>query len=173
MPNLRESVAAALNSSLDSDDLHERPVDRLGAFSKSERIGTLLWRVKYDNDAKSYKPALLLLTRLFRKQKESRNFIHSICKCVLDEWLMDKCRHCGGNGQVIQAQTLVQCSSCNGTGIHRFKDRERARALKMNLDQVEKLNKRLGQIHDYLGDIDRKVNVKTNIELEKWKDYEN
>jgi len=164
---MRESVAAALNSSLDSDDMHERPVDRLGAFSKSERIGTLLWRVKYDNDARSYKPALLLLTRLFLRRGEGRQFVQGLCKCVLDEWLMDKCRHCGGSGQILANQTLMTCHQCSGTGIHRFTDRQRAKSLHMKIEQVEKLNKRLGLIHDFLGDMDRKVNVRTLIELER------
>ncbi|MDE3023649.1 MAG: hypothetical protein KGI54_17685 [Pseudomonadota bacterium] len=167
MPNLRESVAAALNSSLDSDEMHERPIDRLGAFSKSKRLGTLLWRVKYDNDAKSYKPALLLLTRFFLRRGEGRKFVETICKCALDEWLMDKCKHCGGSGQVLHGQVLITCTSCNGTSIQRFTDRQRAKAMHMKIEQVEKLNKRLGLIHDFLGDIDRKVNVKTNIELER------
>ncbi|MDE3022985.1 MAG: hypothetical protein KGI54_14195 [Pseudomonadota bacterium] len=167
MPNMRESVTAALNSSLDSDEMHERPIDRLGAFSKSKRLGTVLWRLKYDNDPRCYKTAIFLLTKAMRKHGESRELCEKLCQCALDEWLVDKCLHCGGGGQVIFSQRLVNCMECSGTGIRRTSDKDRMKALKMNAEQVQKLGKRLGAIHDLIGEWDRKVNVRTMIELER------
>jgi hypothetical protein len=53
---MREAISRTLSSSLDWDDSeHEKAIDKLTAFSFSDRLGTLLWRVKYFNDASSYK----------------------------------------------------------------------------------------------------------------------
>ncbi|MHB1023352.1 MAG: DnaJ-like cysteine-rich domain-containing protein [Acidobacteriaceae bacterium] len=167
MTNLRQPVASAFTASLDSDDQHERPVDRLAAFSKAPRLGTLLWRLKYGNDATCYKTSLLLIAKQLTRPNEGRELIKKVCQIALDEWLADKCPQCGGSGQVMIREVVSECPNCAGTGMHRFKDVERARNLGMPLDRAKQWNKRISEAHDLISDMDRQVNRRTAIELER------
>ncbi len=166
--NFKEPVAAALHSNLDGDDLKERPVDRLASFAKADRLGTLLWRLKYANDATCYTPALFLLVKeMEAERKDNFHFRQNCAKIALDEWLADKCISCLGSGEVMQESLPVPCPVCGGHAIVHYTDRDRARKLGITPDQAAKMSKRISNAQEIITNMDRKVNRTVAFNLEK------
>lgn len=123
---IRESVAAALRSGLKDSPERETPLDRLTAFSGASRLGTLLWRLKYANDAKAFKPASWLVARALPRHI-SNSLRISVAGRALKEWCLSMCETCRGAKQIPEGDKLVDCRTCQATGKRRHTDHDRAR----------------------------------------------
>jgi hypothetical protein len=157
---MREAISNALSSSLDWDDSeHERAVDKLTAFSYSKRLGTLLWRLKYHNDHTSLKPAVFLLAK--ELPRLNRGIAIKICEQAVHEWLMAFCPVCFGAKEVRSGEHIVICGACGGSGVRKYTNAERARAIGANME------KQFKQIHDLIGGIDRHVSEMTKLKLDR------
>lgn len=121
--NYRAILGRDLTSSLESD-YHEMPIDRIGAFSRGSRLGTLLWRLKFSHDSSAYKPATLLLAK--RESLQSAVGLRLV-EMALNEWLLPQCSTCNGARELIVGPRRIICDDCDGYGIRRFTDRERDR----------------------------------------------
>lgn len=161
---MRESVAAALGANLDDDPWRERPLDRVAAFCFADRLGTLLWRCKYQNDAKAYKPASLLLAREL-PQGMTLGFRRRLASQALTEWIFPVCRRCFGAKEVVIGNLRATCPACNGLGLHRWGDLERAQAVKIR--DVARVGRHFVRLFTVLAEFDRRVAAIVRAQLER------
>jgi hypothetical protein len=157
---MREAISKTLTSSLEWDDSeHERAVDKLTAFSYSDRMGTLLWRIKYSNDASSYKPAVYLLAKSLPRL--NRGMAIKVAEQALREWLANFCTSCSGSKVARDGEKVIDCPSCMGVGTRRYTDAERAAFIGASM------SKHVDYILNVIGGIDTSVAVRVRIRLEK------
>lgn len=133
-PGTREKIAHAHESS----DLTHRDracdVDKLAAVGMAAArrpIAVELMRLKYSNDAHSYRPAMELLVEECERRAARQNWcanpleIRLLCRSVLDDWIAPGCRTCNGLGfrKLPEAPTLEArpCPACHGTGRRPFR----------------------------------------------------
>lgn len=133
--DVREKVAyALLAGNLRDDPLKETARDIIHALSFCSRTASALIRFKYAHDAKSYQPAYLLLADLFKDwwPKTRPAVIEAMCKRIVDEWVIEKCRHCQGRGFLparTQRPVPKLCASCGGTARLKVNGVERAKLI--------------------------------------------
>lgn len=129
------SVKDKVVGALQSKDLKwhaefERAIDRLTAFGMSDPLGCALWRFKYLNDKSAYQRALYLLAYKAKVRLRSKDvdYVIALAKGVMREWAIDACGKCNATGFVTEANGVqTKCSKCDGTGVKRHSDEERAR----------------------------------------------
>lgn len=145
---LREIVASAVAAGMTNDVI--------AAMAFSDRLGCVLWRLKYANDAASYQPALQLIVRRMRRNKaEGRGLLERLAARALFEYLDENCHACGGRKMVYAAGQVVHvCHECHGTGRKYHQDHERARALGVPVDRYAKLAPRLARAADVITNAD-------------------
>lgn len=123
----------ALIKSTDAHNLewgdYEKPVDRVVAIAhaaKGNEIGALMLRAE-SLDALSMRKVILLVSRsLAHSHRINRSHGEKIAAAVIREHLHPGCHQCGGKGELYrEAETVVACHICSGTGLHRYSDKER------------------------------------------------
>ena len=117
------------SSNLRNDERHSEP-DVLAAVALTSGFASLLFRVKYANDASSYSQ---LRTEWCEMVTIKADFGHwptlikprRVAIVSLDYWLHDKCSACDGLGyqkhENAPCLTDVACHICDGTGTAPFK----------------------------------------------------
>jgi len=158
MSDLRKLVASAiLGTDLSDDPNQETPLDRIAAFAFSDRLGNLLWRLRWANDRHSFAPAVFLLSSRMRVHGELRSMREKVAQCALMEWLNDVCVPCQGRGKLVPKDTPIathSCTVCNGTGKARHSDAARARALGLEVGAVRKWEHRFERAHAKISSAD-------------------
>jgi hypothetical protein len=172
MTNLRKQVAIALQSAnLSSNPTCETALDRIGALAFSDRLGATLWRAKYANDPQAYDPARTLLAhRLRGKSTKPNGILEKIAECVLNEWLDDLCKACGGRGHLVPQGTphaRRSCTRCAGTGQRRSSDRERIRVTGISATAYPKWERFFTRAHSLLATADRQACFDVAMQLER------
>ena len=157
--NFRASLGHDLESSLESS-YHEMPVDRLGAFSRSSRLGTLLWRLKYAYDPTVYWRAVDMLAL------ETSAGLR-LCELVLREWLDQNCPACSGARELIAGDKRIVCPSCDGLGLKRHSDHARARFMGYSIASWRKHAHLYKRVLERLTHADRQVSATMHAELER------
>lgn len=123
----------ALIKSTDAHNLewgdYEKPVDRVVAIAhaaKGNEVGALMLRVEA-LDAASLRKAVLLVSRaLAHSHRINRSHGEKIAFAVIREHLHPGCLQCGGKGDLYrEAETVVPCHVCGGSGLRRYTDTER------------------------------------------------
>lgn len=160
MGNFRELIGRDLPSSLEAD-YYERPIDRIGAFSKGNRLGTLLWRIKYGKDLSCFKPAALLLAKETQLQTPIG---YRVCELAISEWLLPECETCRGAREVIFGPKRIVCPSCEGYGVKRYENWERSRFIGSSFKPWVR---RYGKVCDELTAKARSINPTMSAELER------
>lgn len=120
-----EKYSRATQSSNLRSDEHHHDVDKLAAVALSSEFGSLLFRVKYANDAGSF-PRLKEEWRWYVKKRAALAGwpIHvkeeAVADSALFHWLNDLCPACGGKGfkKMAFADILSDepCEHCEGSG---------------------------------------------------------
>ena len=152
--NYREALSQDLHSALKGDDsTHVTPLDRVTAFSSSNRLGTLLWRIKYEQDYSNVKAASFLLAKTL--QNTNKNLAIKIATQAIVEWIDANCKTCVGSKQMQMGELIIICQTCKGSGVHRYNDIERTLSIGVDAKKFSNLFKRL---HDVIGEQDRLVN---------------
>lgn len=139
-----ERYARAATSSNLKDDEHHHQTEVLAAVALSgSALGSLLFRVKYSNDASSF----LRLTDEWRFAVKQRGIKKNwpqhvksanIASLSLNHWLNDLCQLCGGKGflplpDVANVLSDHACAECNGSG------RSPIKCEKRNLKYVQEM----------------------------------
>lgn len=173
MGNFRELIGRDLHDDLETD-YHETPLDRIGAFSKGGRLGTLLWRLKYGKDLTCFKPAALLLAKDTSMESPIGR---RVCELAISEWLLPECDTCRGAKEMIVGPKRIVCPSCEGYGVRRYSDSERDRILRRGETPEEirrwrnvrfkPWTKKFAAICEELTKSARAINPKMNTELER------
>ena len=132
---MRESVGLAAVS----DDLrwheNERDIDRvtaLGAAGILTPLGVALYRVYVANDRHAYWEAMARLAKLVRTKNSTRlpySWREAIAKQAMNEVVFPMCTRCMGSREIMQDQLTIPCTQCDGSGVRKFSDEERAKAI--------------------------------------------
>lgn len=114
---------------LEWDENHEKPVDRIVALAHATRrndLGGLMLRVEA-LDAASLRKAILFITRtLAHTHNINRAHGERIAVAVLREILHPGCPCCGGKGEIHREnEATTLCNQCRGTGLHRYSNADR------------------------------------------------
>lgn len=170
--NLRELVGTSLLSThLETKEERESAIDRVGALGRATKLGSALWRWKVAGDPGAAPTALSALlrkaqrrTKVYRHNKDFK-LLTKVCKMVLAEWYFPNCRECGGRREFVDEKLRVVCAVCNGTGLHRYDDRERF--LTLGIPQSELWEKRIAEVWLCLAGEDHGTQVVVRYQLER------
>lgn len=171
MSNLRKLIATAvLGSDLTDNPIEETALDRVRAFAFADRLGGLLWRVKWMNDHRVYEPARVMLAHRMIRGREPMGILLRIAGCVLHEWLDDLCPACQGRGySVVEGTPHARdaCVACDATGIKRHSDASRIASVKLTESSYPKWEPRFAAAHALITAADRKawLDVANQLEL--------
>lgn len=132
---------------------------RIGAFAHAGKLGMLLWEWKYANLPRGL-DCENLLTRRMAKRLKIRHVGNQIqeyltlrlaCRQVLSEWYLPECPACHGVKELQGEHKRVVCDRCEGQGLKRFNDYERAEALNVSTGDYRKTwDKRFREIRDMI-----------------------
>lgn len=121
-----ESYSRATQSSNLKDDQFHHTTEKLAAVALSSKLGSVLFRVKYANDATSYARLLEDWIEIVVIKAAIRNWPkevspRKIARLSLEYWINDLCQCCGGKGypsleNVPNVLSDKQCKVCDGTG---------------------------------------------------------
>lgn len=132
-------IRATISKSLAWDETQETSIDRITAIgfaARNNEIGDAMLRVDALDAHSLHKVILLLIRRLNQKHHIARGFGQKIAFAVLHEYMRPNCIHCGGKGNVYRKSSIVTvCSHCNGSGLHRYSDSDRASLIGGNINQ--------------------------------------
>lgn len=158
--NLRESYASTHHASLKWSPDHERAIDKVAASGRCDELGILLWKLKYMSESWALKKTReeLIKRHLERFKHEVDTLRSLVIDQCLHEYLSDKCQWCKGAKEMIVNERRVVCDACQGHGIRKYSDVDRARYMKQSLGRVKTLQRQFTYIHETIGTLDRSVN---------------
>ncbi len=125
--------AERMSQSCNTDDLKARDdklgdVEHVAALSGAPEIGSDLLRAR-DYDANALRRAILLLAnKAMHRLKIGRAAANMLAIVAVQEVMHWQCRKCNGAAEVIIGDLKQICPKCNGQGVHRWSDGERAQA---------------------------------------------
>lgn len=170
----RELIAHSLHSShLESSDIREMPIDRIGALARATKLGRLLWRWKY---AKQECRGAVLSELLVKARKRTRigkfhkehSTLEKACRQGLLEWYSPQCRNCRGACEVMLGDKKMVCPQCNGVGVHAYGDRERVDGMGISQEEYDKVwERRLRDIFDIITANDASTGSEIFLQLER------
>lgn len=121
-----EAYTRAVGSSNLKCDEYHSDTDKLAAAALSGDLGSLIFRVKYANDASSYSALLNQWCDMVKIKAALRGWpidisVSQVAKLSLNHFLNDICEHCGGKGYqavsgVPQVMSDIPCKCCSGSG---------------------------------------------------------
>jgi hypothetical protein len=169
MSNLREAYASTATASLEWSEERERAIDRVCAAGKAPRLGMDLWRARYQLSLPSFRDAHKGLVQLFltRYRSETTDMACKLVDEALSEFMGPACTSCLGAREMILDQLKIVCTGCQGSGLRRYSDFERARRMQVSLQRVRSVNHKLGWLAGEMGSLDRAVNSVIAAELER------
>lgn len=152
------SIAAKIVSALSTgnqtqSNIEERPYDRVRGACYSKPLGLAIKRLRADGD-----PRVENIRDVFQKLRavviersaKARAFAvegltedrNRLCLMAIMEWLKPHCTTCRGAGEMWErpderdkGRMLAKCETCEGSGVKRYSDRERAQALNREMTQ--------------------------------------
>jgi len=155
----KASFGRDLTASLESG-VQEMPVDRIAAFSRASRLGTLLWRLKWGFDATVYKRTTELLA-------DEAHTSPKMAEMLIREWLNPNCEACRGAKETILCDRRILCPKCQGLGLKRYSDHARARFMDMRLEDWREISGQVKRVTQRLNRAERLVNSTMHYELER------
>lgn len=166
--NLREAWAATHHAGLGWSPDVEKAIDRVAAGGFCHPLGLALWRARYQNDATALSEAQRRLERVVAgRYRELQTIRRQMAKQVLREYLIEFCTVCLGAKEVVTAKLRVVCHACDGSGIRKYGDLERADRMSISAARVRSLTGKIEWLADYVMKHDRQVNVLLNMQLER------
>lgn len=124
-------------TAMSTDDLGWRdnatmPVEYVAAMAAATHLGSDLFRAR-DYDQQALRRAILLLASKAIKEGSrkrlplSRDMASIFSAAVIFERMQFQCRTCKGAAVIVEKQLKVICPDCDGIGVHRYHDKERAK----------------------------------------------
>jgi hypothetical protein len=169
MSNLREAYAATATASLEWSEQRERAIDRVAAAGLAPRLGMDLWRARYQLSLQSFRDAHQGLVQLYqtRYKSETTDMACRIVDEALSEFMGPACTSCNGAREMILDQLKIVCTTCEGSGLRRYSNFERARRMQVSMRRVETINGKLAWLAGEMGSLDKAVNTIIAAELER------
>jgi hypothetical protein len=169
LSDLREALAITALASLEWSEVRERAIDRVAASGKASPLGVSLWKARYMLESRAYHDAIkgLIQRYLDRYKREDGNMARIIVEQAISEYLAPFCVDCHGAREMVIQDLKVTCQTCHGSGVRRYTDYDRARLMKLSLERVRNLSRKMQWLTDEMGTMDRAVNLVLNAELER------
>lgn len=122
-------------------------------------------------ESPAYKAAIKTLTQSFleRYRSEDREMATKVVEQALSEYMAPFCLTCKGAGETVVNDLKVVCVTCSGSRLRRYSDVERAGLMKLSLQRVRGLARKMQWVADQVGTLDRAVNLVMSAELERWR----
>lgn len=141
----------------------------MASAGKASALGVNLWKAKYMLESVAYKDAIKELSLLYldRYRREDRETAQKLVEQALSEYLAAFCQTCKGAREMVVNELKVVCMECDGSGIRRYTDYDRAVVLKMSLQRVKSLARKMQWLAEQIGTLDRDVNMVLKFELER------
>lgn len=167
--NLRESVASTHHANLAWSPEHERAIDKVAALGLADELGVLLWKAKYMSESWAYVKARRILINLHsnRFPNEARLIVDAVVEQCLHEYVSDMCQWCKGAKEIIANEKRVVCDACNGSGVKKYTDFERAKTMKVATGKVQKMIRQFESLHRIIRNQDSHVNGVVIEQLER------
>lgn len=151
--NLKESIGRAI-----SYGISPGTADRIGAIAMASKLGILLWEWKYAGLSKGLESENLLTRRMAKRLKirhvglgEEYKTLRLACRQTLLEWYAPECESCKGVKELQGEHKRVVCDRCQGLGLRRYGDIERAKALRVSAGQYKEVwDRRCREIRDMI-----------------------
>lgn len=120
-------------------------------------------------ESKAYQEASEQLVRhyLSRFKAESQGIAERVVNECLHEFLGPVCIVCSGRKELIAGDLKITCAECDGSGLRRYSDVDRARAMQLSLQRVRLLSRKISWVMTELFELDRAVNSVMGAELER------
>lgn len=141
---MREALAHAINSSHLEEKEWETSIDKIKALGYAARltpVGVEAIHLIDSLQPKSYQQLIYLLAKKaqgkFNKQA-NREMTIRMCHQVIRESAFKFCHVCAGRKELKAGERVITCHSCQGSGLHRHTDIERAQALQIPLEAYQK-----------------------------------
>lgn len=121
-PSIREMTGVALNNhSMQVSLIKRTSADFVAALGGVEKLASNLWRIKYAGDEHLlYATVELFAKHVWRRPGKPKRHIYQLCKMALEEWSVDMCVTCNGNGVIGGRERvehkLLDCHPCKGKG---------------------------------------------------------
>lgn len=135
---MRQSLATAIHSkSLQQKESHTS-IDLIGAMGIAgitSPIGMAAVRFIDGLQANAHKELTFALARQAGKKiKCDKQILLRVANQVIYESAFNFCKTCNGRKEALIEKKLIRCETCNGTGLHRHTDMQRAKAIGVSLE---------------------------------------
>lgn len=132
MKVIEESLATAISAStLSWADFKTMPVEFVAAMAGTSELASNIFRAKNHDRSALLRATYLLAQKVHKTGKQHRLYLsptqsHSFAAAALKELLNPNCQTCGGASVVVTERLKVACPACDGVGVRRYTDAERA-----------------------------------------------
>jgi hypothetical protein len=169
LADLREALSVTSFASLAWSEERERAVDRVAASGRASPLGLLLWKARYMLESSAYQSSKDGLRALYvsRYPREEPRLVASVIEQCLHEYLSPFCSTCNGAREMMVQELKMICAACNGSGVRKFSDEERARAMKVSYGLVKRLGHKFNWLLGEMQGLDRDVNKVLAEQLER------
>lgn len=121
---------AASSKNLETEPGVVRDVERVAAMAGGPALGGLLFRMGPGAQPQWARRVVLILSaKILRQQHMGRDIAERTAACALWEFTRPYCETCNGARELLGPLLRVICPSCNGTGLQRFSNGARRRAI--------------------------------------------
>lgn len=135
------------SSNLAWNEREEKAIDRLTAMGMSDQLGAALFRFKFASDAAAGKRALHLLAHKAKcNLGMDLGYATKLSVACLKEFVLDNCVPCNGSGLLLNGARYDKCPKCDGSGVKRYSDTERALAAGLPVESWSKHQKKFDQV---------------------------
>ncbi|MDR6389208.1 hypothetical protein [Paraburkholderia phenoliruptrix] len=130
------------SSNLAWNEREEKSIDRLTAMGLSDPLGAALFRFKFASDAASGKRAIHLLAHKAKcNLGVELSYATKLATACIREFVLDNCVPCNGAGLILNGSRYDKCTKCDGSGVKRHSDSERALAAGLPVESWPKHQK--------------------------------
>lgn len=120
-------------------------------------------------ESKAYEEALQSLLTAFRARygAEAADVAARVVAQGFNEFLFPFCSQCLGAKEAVIEKLKVVCPTCQGLGLKRFSDFERARSMQLSYGLTKRLAHKIRWVYDKAAALDALVNVQMGEQLER------
>lgn len=121
-------AVSVVSSDLESQEGKIHAIEHVASLAGATAIGSDMFRAR-DYDVNALRRAVLLLARQVRQRlRLGMGPSYQLANAAIMEVMHWQCRQCAGASEQIIGGVRMTCPACGGTGVHRWSDKERARA---------------------------------------------
>lgn len=147
-----ESFAKAVETSdLAWSALATKPVELAAAMSGASGLGSDIFRSKGHDPAALRRAVLVLAHKSVKAGAKSKLYLsqlqaQAMAVTALSEIIAPHCRVCNGARVMVLDDLKITCPTCDGIGVHRYSDADRARLCNIPADRWHQWQSRYAMV---------------------------